>query len=75
MPRTCYICGKGLRSGNVITRHGLPKASGGIGLHTTGISKRTFLPNLQKITIIEKGAIVTRKVCARCIKSGKIVKA
>ena len=75
MPRTCHICGKGLHTGNIITRHGLPKASGGIGLHTTGISRRKFSPNLQKITIIEDGAIITRKVCARCIRSGKIVKA
>ncbi len=75
MPRTCQICGKGLHTGNVITRHGLPKAKGGIGLHTTGISRRKFLPNLQKITIIENGVVVTRKVCARCIKSGKIIKA
>lgn len=75
MPRMCHVCGKGLRAGNVITRHGLPKASGGIGLHTTGISRRKFLPNLQKIAIIEKGAIITRRVCARCIKAGKVVKA
>lgn len=75
MPRICHICGKELRTGNVITRRGLPKASGGIGLHTTGINRRKFLPNLQKITIIEKGAVVTRRVCTRCIKSGKIVKA
>ncbi|MDD5483691.1 MAG: 50S ribosomal protein L28 [Kiritimatiellae bacterium] len=75
MPRICHVCGKGLHTGNVITRRGLPKASGGIGLHTTGISRRQFAPNLQKITIVENGAIVTRKVCTRCIKSGKIVKA
>lgn len=75
MPRTCYICGKGLHTGNIITRHGLPKAKGGIGLHTTGISRRRFLPNLQKITMVENGTTVTRKVCARCIRAGKIVKA
>lgn len=75
MPRTCHICGKGLHTGNVITRHGLPKASGGIGLHTTGISRRKFSPNLQKIKINENGTVLTRRVCARCIRSGKIVKA
>ncbi|MDO9541512.1 MAG: L28 family ribosomal protein [Kiritimatiellia bacterium] len=58
-----------------MTRHGLPKAKGGIGLHTTGISRRTFSPNLQKIKINENGNIVTCRICARCIKSGKIVKA
>lgn len=75
MPRTCHICGKGLQRGNIITRHGLPKASGGIGLHTTGISRRKFSPNLQKIKINENGTVLTRSVCARCIRSGKIVKA
>ncbi|MFA7158511.1 MAG: 50S ribosomal protein L28 [Kiritimatiellia bacterium] len=75
MPKVCYICNKGIHTGNVITRHGLPKAKGGIGLHTTGISRRTFLPNLQKIKIIEDGTVLTRRVCTRCIKSGKVVKA
>lgn len=75
MPRTCHVCGKGLRTGNVIVRHGLPKAKGGIGLHVTGISYRKFAPNLQKIKIVENGATVTRNVCTRCIKSGKIKKA
>ncbi len=75
MSKICYICGKGIHAGSVITRHGLPKAKGGIGLHITGISRRTFLPNLQKIKIIEDGTVSTRKVCSRCIKSGKIVKA
>lgn len=75
MSRKCHICGKGLSTGNIITRRGMPKAKGGIGLHTTGISRRRFLPNLQKVSIIENGAIVSRRVCSRCIKSGKIVKA
>lgn len=75
MPRTCHVCGKGHHTGNIITRRGLPKAKGGIGLHTTGISRRTFAPNLQKIKINENGTVLTRNVCARCIKNGKIVKA
>ena len=64
-----------MHTGNIITRRGLPKAGGGIGLHTTGISRRKFAPNLQKIAIIENGVKIRRKVCARCIRSGKIVKA
>jgi large subunit ribosomal protein L28 len=75
MSRICDICGKGLQSGNIITRHGMPKAKGGIGLHTTGITRRRFLPNLQKIRIRENGGVVIRKVCTTCIKSGKISKA
>jgi large subunit ribosomal protein L28 len=53
----------------------LAKKKGGIGLHTTGISRRTFKPNLQRIRVVENGRTLRRSVCARCIKSGKVVKA
>ncbi len=75
MPRACEICGKGVRFGNRIVRHGLEKKKGGIGLHTTGITRRRFEPNLQRVKSLENGGVVRRKVCAACIKSGKIVKA
>jgi len=75
MSQNCQVCGKGLRFGSVIVRHGLPKAKGGIGLHTTGISKRKFKPNLQKIHVVENGTVKIRRVCTRCIKSGKVAKA
>ncbi len=35
-------------TGNRITRKGLPKKSGGIGLHITGKARRRFKPNMQK---------------------------
>ena len=75
MAHICDICGKVLRKGNIITQRGSPKAKGGIGLHTTGITRRRFLPNLQKIRIMENNGVAIRKVCAACIKSGKVVKA
>lgn len=75
MSRECEICGKGVRFGNTIVRHGLEKKKGGIGLHTTGITKRRYLPNVQRVRVLENGGTVRRKVCASCIKSGKIVKA
>ena len=75
MSRKCDICGKSFRTGNRIARRGLRKSKGGIGLHTTGITRRIFLPNIQKIRIREKGKIVIRKVCTECIKSGKVIKA
>jgi len=53
----------------------MPKKKGGIGLHTTGITKRRFLPNIQKVRALVNGGPVILKVCARCIKSGKVVKA
>lgn len=75
MSRMCEICNKSVRVGNTIVRHGLPKKKGGIGLHTTGISKRRFLPNVQKIRVRENGGVRRRSVCARCIKAGKVTKA
>lgn len=75
MARVCEICGKGPRTGNTIVRHGLAKYKGGIGMHTTGINKRRYLPNLQRVRVQEGGTSTRRMVCAACIKAGKIVKA
>ena len=76
MSRVCAICGKGPSVGNVIVRKGSPKYKGGIGLHTTGISKRRFLPNLQSVRVADgKGNVRRMCVCARCIKNGKVTKA
>lgn len=75
MARVCEVCGKGVRSGRSIVRHGMPKKKGGIGLHTTGINNRRFLPNLHKVRVVENGGVVRRTVCAACIKAGKVAKA
>ena len=75
MSRVCEICGKGPCAGNTIVRHGMAKKKGGIGLHITGVTKRRFLPNVHKIRVRENGGVTRRKVCASCIKSGKIAKA
>jgi len=75
MSRICDICGKGPTAGNRIVRHGLRKCKGGIGLHITGVSKRRFLPNIQKIRVLENGGVRKKRVCTACIKSGKITKA
>ncbi len=71
----CMICGKGSRVGNTVVRHGLTKKSGGIGLHTTGINKRRFKPNVQRVKVIVAGTTKTIRVCTGCIKADKIVKA
>ncbi len=75
MARACEICGKGPVSGNRIIRHGLEKKKGGIGLHITGVTRRRFLPNLQRIRVSENGGVVRRNVCTACIKGGLIAKA
>ena len=74
MSRVCAICGKKPRAGNSISRRGLAKKKGGAGRKITGVTKRRFLPNLQRVKVVIKGTPQTITVCTRCIKAGKIVK-
>jgi large subunit ribosomal protein L28 len=62
-------------AGRSIARRGLPKKKGGIGLKTTGVTKRRFLPNIQTVKVNQNGTVRRIKVCAKCIKAGKVVKA
>ena len=66
-------CGKTITSGGgVVVRKGLPKKKGGIGLHTTGISKRTFKRNVQSMKVrLPDGTAKRMKVCTGCMKAGK----
>jgi large subunit ribosomal protein L28 len=74
MSRVCDICGKGATRGTTIVRHGMPKKKGGIGLHTTGITKRRFLPNLHRVRAMTAKGPTRQTVCTDCIKAGKIQK-
>jgi len=74
MARVCEVCGKGPTSGNRIIRRGLAKKKGGIGLHTTAVTRRRFLPNLLKVRANMSGHVRNVKVCAACLRSGKITK-
>jgi len=74
MSKVCEICGKHPHSGNTISRRGLAKKKGGVGKRITGVSKRRFLPNLQKVRALIDGKVKTIRVCTKCIRSGKIVK-
>ena len=72
MSRRCVICDKKAIGGNSIRRRGKAKREGGVGKKTTGITKRRFLPNLQKRRLIINGKAKRVLVCAKCIKSGKL---
>lgn len=76
MASTC-ACGKQITmGGNRIVRHGLPKKKGGIGLHTTGVTPRTFKRNVQTMKVLlPNGQARRMKVCVSCIKAGKYQKA
>lgn len=76
MSRVCYFTGKKPRIGKRITTRGIAKKAGGIGLKTTGITTRRFLPNLQTVKIIDENGTVRRvRVAASFLSSGKVKKA
>ena len=76
MSRVCYFTGKKPRMGKRITTRGISKKAGGIGLKTTGITTRRFLPNLQTVKIIDENGTVKRvRVAASFLSSGKVKKA
>lgn len=74
MARVCEICGKGTTSGKSIARRGLPKKKGGVGLKTTGHTKRKFLANIQVVHGVIDGSKRKVKVCTRCLRAGKVKK-
>lgn len=63
MAQRCDVCGKGPQFGNNVS-------------HANNKTRRRFNPNLQSIRVQASGGNATRmKVCTRCIKGGKIIKA
>lgn len=74
MARRCEICGKGTTFGNIVPRKGLPKKKGGAGQHIGVRTPRTWKPNLLKVKTEINGTVKTIKICARCLKAGKVVK-
>ncbi len=60
--------------GNKLSQRGKPKYLGGNGRKTTGITRRLFKKNLQKIRVLEDGKIVRRRVPVSLIRSGAIEK-
>jgi len=75
MSRICELTGKGSRKGSIIWRSGKPKKQGGIGTHITAITKRRFMPNLQRVKAVVNGEVRYIRVSASAIKKGLVVKA
>jgi large subunit ribosomal protein L28 len=61
MSRVCDVCGKGIQFGNQIS-------------HAHNVSRRIWQPNLQRVRALVDGRPVTLRVCAQCLKSGRVVK-
>ncbi len=56
MSRVCSVCGKGRQSGNLVS-------------HSNRKTKKAFKPNVQKISYMKDGKVVTGYVCTHCMKN------
>jgi len=61
MSRRCAVCGKGPMVGHKIS-------------HAHNLTKRRWLPNLQRIRIKTAAGVHASYVCAGCIRTGKVQK-
>jgi large subunit ribosomal protein L28 len=63
MARVCEVCGKGPQTGMNVS-------------HAHNRTKRRWLPNLQRIRVLQDDGTVKRmRVCTQCIKGSKVKKA
>jgi large subunit ribosomal protein L28 len=60
--RVCEICGKKPVSGHNVS-------------HSHKLSKRRWLPNLQRVKVNVDGKVKRMRVCTGCIRDGKVNKA
>jgi large subunit ribosomal protein L28 len=62
MAKHCEICGKTPVVGRTLS-------------HAHNVRARRFEPNLQRVRALVNGATRRMRVCTRCIKSNRVVKA
>ncbi|MDH3717836.1 MAG: 50S ribosomal protein L28 [Planctomycetota bacterium] len=75
MARVCEVCGKGAQMGNRVQTRGKAKYLGGVGTKITGITRRKFKPNLQKVHVTtSQGTNKSMRVCTQCLRSGAVTK-
>ena len=74
MSRVCYFTGKKTLAGRSLARRGKAKYLGGVGRKTTGITKRKFKPNIQRVRALVDGKVCRIRVSAKAIRMGLVVK-
>lgn len=74
MPMQCPLTGRKVRFGHSISRRGKAKYLGGVGQKITGITRRKFKPNLQKVRVVINGKATKIRVSAAAIKMGLVPK-
>ncbi|HWX42804.1 MAG TPA: 50S ribosomal protein L28 [Blastocatellia bacterium] len=62
MSKRCEMCGKTPQFGNRVS-------------HANNRTRRRFEPNLQAVRAVISGRVQRIRVCTRCLKAGKVVKA
>ena len=62
MAKECSVCGKGPQFGNKVS-------------HANNKTRRRWDPNLQRVHAVVNGSPKRVRVCAGCIRSGKVTKA
>jgi large subunit ribosomal protein L28 len=62
MAKRCELCGKGPVVGRQVS-------------HAHNVSARRFEPNLQTVKALINGGVKRLRVCTRCLRSNKVVKA
>jgi len=62
LARVCAICGKGVQVGMQVS-------------HSHIRTKKTWLPNLQRVRALVDGAPRRILVCTRCLRSGRVKRA
>ena len=74
MSRVCHFTGKRTIAGRSIARRGKAKRLGGVGRKVTGITKRKFKPNIQRVRAVIDGKVCRIKVSTKAIRMGLIEK-
>jgi large subunit ribosomal protein L28 len=74
MSRVCFFTGKRTQVGQSISRRGKAKYLGGVGRKVTGVTKRKFKPNIQKVRAVIDGKICRIRVSAKAIRMGLVEK-
>lgn len=74
MPRVCAITGKRTHAGMKYTHRGKAKRLGGVGIKTTGKTKRKFKANIQRVRAVVNGHVTRIKVSTKAIRSGMVTK-
>jgi len=62
MSLQCEICCKAPQRGNSVS-------------HAHNKTKRRWFPNLQRVKVVIDGRTRHARVCTRCLRSGKVLKA